>query len=151
MIDRRAFISSVTLALLAAPLVAEAQSAAKIQRVGVVFSGSREESLALIRAFEEGLQERGYVEGRNLGIEHRFAEGRADRVPVVSAELATLNVDVFVTTVDRWALAVRQAEANAPIVMTMAEDPVSAGLVKSLARPAAFSFRRGRGRTRTSG
>jgi len=133
--DRRGFISSVTLALLAAPLVAEAQSAAKIQRVGVVFSGSREESLALIRAFEEGLQERGYVEGRNLGIEHRFAEGRADRVPVVSAELAALNVDVFVTTVDRWAIAVRQAEANAPIVMTMAEDPVSAGLVKSLARP----------------
>ena len=78
--DRRAFISTLAGGLLTAPLAAEAQSAGKIQRVGVVFSGSREESLALIRAFEEGLQERGYVEGRNLGIEHRFAEGRADRV-----------------------------------------------------------------------
>lgn len=128
-------ISVVAVLLLAAPLTVEAQPAGKIQRVGVVFSGSRGASLALIHAFEEGLHERGYVQGRNLGIEHRFAEGRADRVPAVVAELAKLNVDVFVTTVDRWAVAVRQAEANAPIVMTMAEDPIGAGLVKSLAHP----------------
>ena len=82
---RRTFLGALIGSLLAAPLVAEAQPVGKIQRVGVVFSGSREESLALIRAFEEGLQERGYVEGRNLGIEHRFAEGRADRVSAVAA------------------------------------------------------------------
>jgi len=91
--------------------------------------------VALIRAFGEGLQERGYVEGRNLSVEHRFAEGRADRVPTIAADLTKLNVDVFVTSVDRWAIAVRQAAANTPIVMTMAEDPVGAGLVKSLAHP----------------
>jgi ABC-type uncharacterized transport system substrate-binding protein len=134
-VNRREFVSSVAFGLLAAPLATEAQSPGKIQRVGVVFSGSRRASLALIRAFEEGLRERGYVEGRNLSIEHRFTEGRADRVPAVAAELAKLNADVFVTTVDRWAIAVRQAEANAPIVMTMAEDPIGAGLVKSLAHP----------------
>jgi len=134
-VDRRTFLGGLTMGTLAAPLAIQAQPAGKIQRVGVVFSGSRGTSLALMHAFEEGLQERGYVDGRNLGIEHRFAEGRADRLPAVAAELAKLNVDVLVTTVDRWAIALRQAEPHAPIVMTMAEDPIGAGLVKSLAHP----------------
>jgi ABC-type uncharacterized transport system substrate-binding protein len=125
----------VVLALLTVPLVAEAQQAGKIPRVGIVFHGPQGASVALIRAFGEGLQERGFVEGRNLSVEHRFAEGRADRVPTIAADLTKLNVDVFVTSVDRWAIAVRQAAANTPIVMTMAEDPVGAGLVKSLAHP----------------
>jgi len=134
-VDRRTFLGGLTMGTLAAPLAIQAQPAGKIQRVGVVFSGSRGTSLALMHAFEEGLQERGYVDGHNLGIEHRFAEGRADRLPALAAELAKLNVDVLVTTVDRWAIALRQAEPHAPIVMTMAEDPIGAGLVKSLAHP----------------
>jgi putative tryptophan/tyrosine transport system substrate-binding protein len=121
--------------LLAAPLAAEAQQPGKVYRVGVLFSGSRQSSMALIRAFGEGLREHSYAEGRNLSIEHRFAESRAERVPRLAAELAKLNVDVIVTSVDRWAIAVRQAAANIPIVMTTAEDPVGAGLVKSLAHP----------------
>jgi putative ABC transport system substrate-binding protein len=125
----------VILLFFAVPLAVRAQQAGKIPRVGIVFHGPQGASVALIRAFGEGLQERGYVEGRNLSVEHRFAEGRADRVPTIAADLTKLNVDVFVTSVDRWAIAVRQAAANTPIVMTMAEDPVGAGLVKSLAHP----------------
>jgi hypothetical protein len=84
--ERRAFIGSLAGGFLAAPLAAEAQSAGKIQRVGIVFSGSRAESLALIAAFEEGLQERGYVEGRNLGIEHRLP--RAEPIGFPQAPLS---------------------------------------------------------------
>ena len=91
--------------------------------------------MPLIRAFEDGLRERGYAEGLNVGVEYRFAEGRGDRVPGIAAALAKLKVDVFVTSVDRWALALRQAAGSIPIVMTTAEDPVGAGLVNSLAHP----------------
>ena len=138
MVRRRVLSVVLVLGLLAAPLAVEAQPAGTVYRVGVLFSGSRQSSMALIRALEEGLREHGYAEGRNLNIEHRFAESRADRVPRLAAELATRNVDVVVTSVDRWAVAVRQAAAHIPIVMTTAEDPVGAGLVTSLAHPGGY-------------
>jgi putative ABC transport system substrate-binding protein len=89
----------------------------------------------LIQGLEAGLAERGYEEGRNLIIEHRFADFRPDQLLTLAAELASLHVDVLVTGVNRNAVALQQATDRTPIVMAVAEDPVTAGLVKSLARP----------------
>jgi ABC-type uncharacterized transport system substrate-binding protein len=133
--DRREFVGALGLAVLAAPLAARAQPAQKVYRVGVPWQSSRERVIYLIQALDRGLREHGYVEGRNLSIEHRFADLKRERVPALAAELAELNVDVFVVGVDRTAVAVKQVTTKIPIVMANAEDPIGAGLVKSLARP----------------
>jgi putative tryptophan/tyrosine transport system substrate-binding protein len=133
--DRREFVGALGLAVLAAPLAAQAQPAQKMYRIGVPWQSSRERVIDLIRALEHGLREHGYVEGRNVSIEHRFADLKRERVPALAAELAELNVDVFVVGVDRTAVAVKHVTTKTPIVMANAEDPVGAGLVESLARP----------------
>ncbi len=84
--DRRAFISGITLGLLAAPLAAEAQQAAKIYRIGLILTGTPTETGHLIKALSDGLRELGYVEGRNVVFEKRFAEGRQERLPPLAAE-----------------------------------------------------------------
>jgi putative ABC transport system substrate-binding protein len=133
--DRRTFLGTLAGGLLAAPLAAEAQQAEHMYRVGVLWQSSQERLNFLIQALEEGLRERGYLEGRNLRVEHRFADLKRERIPLLATELANLNVDVFVVAVDRTAVAVQQVTRKIPIVMVNAEDPVGAGLVKSLARP----------------
>ena len=120
---------------LLAPLAAAAEQAGNVPRVGALWTNRREPLAPLIQAFEDGLQERGYIVGQNLIIEHRFADGQPERLPVLAAELASLNVDVFVVPVNRSAVAVQQATERIPIVMAFAEDPVGVGLAKSLARP----------------
>jgi putative ABC transport system substrate-binding protein len=125
----------LALAVLWAPLVAEGQQAEKAHRIGILFNSTREQNISNIRALEEGLQERGYVEGRNLTIERRFADSRPERLPVLAAELANLNLDVIVVNINRTAVAVQQVTTKIPIVMALAEDPVDVGLVKSLAHP----------------
>jgi ABC-type uncharacterized transport system substrate-binding protein len=132
---RRAFLCGLTLGTLAAPLAAGAQQAEHVYRVGAPWASSRERLTYLIEALEEGLRERGYVEGRNLRIQHRFADLKRERIPLLATELANLNVDVFVVGTDRTAAAVQQVTRKIPIVMANAEDPVGAGLIKSLARP----------------
>ena len=135
MMDRRAFLTALGLEVLT-PRLAAAQQTGRLWRVGVLwFSGTPEQVGAAYTALREGFRERGYVEGRNLVIEHRFADGRAERLPALAAELAKLGVDVFVVGVDSRALVVRRATTTIPIVMAAAEDPVGAGLVQSLARP----------------
>jgi putative ABC transport system substrate-binding protein len=129
--ERRTFMSSVTLSLLAAPLAAKAQPAGKVAKIGYL-TGS---SVGALDAFKQGLGEHGYIEGRNLAIESRSAEGRVERLSPLATELAHLNVDVFLVTVNRVAVAVREVAPKTPIVMTGAEEPVRLGLVKSLARP----------------
>jgi putative tryptophan/tyrosine transport system substrate-binding protein len=134
--DRRAFISGITLGLLATPLAAEAQQqAGKVYRIG--FLGNSTEALEanLVGPFREGLRQRGYVEGRDLTIEYRWADGAYERFPALIAELIALKVDIIVTAGTPAALAVKRTTATIPLVMVAVGDPVGTGLVKSLARP----------------
>jgi putative ABC transport system substrate-binding protein len=133
-VDRRAFISIVTGGLLAAPLAAEAQEAAKIARIGYL-AADRAANRHMPEAFRQGLRDLGYVEGRNVVIEYRDAEGKLERLPALAAELVALKVDVIVAGGTPQALAAKQATRTLPIVFAAAADPVTSGLVASLARP----------------
>ena len=132
--DRRAFVSTVALGLLAAPLAAEAQQAGKVYRIGYLSSGTST-SNPFVKAFREGLRELGWIEGQNIIIDYRFAEGRFDRLPALAAELIRLKVDVIVASPTPAALAAKNATSTIPIVMTGGGNPVGLGLVASLARP----------------
>jgi ABC-type uncharacterized transport system substrate-binding protein len=122
------------LALTLAPLVAEAQQAAKIARIG--WLGDNPAGNPHLReAFLQGLRDLGYVEGRNLTIEYRNAQGKFERFPALAAELVTLKVDVIVAPGTPAALAAKQATRTLPIVVIAVGDPVTSGLVTSLARP----------------
>ena len=129
------FIGTVAGGLLAIPLAAEAQQAAKIARIGYL-SNNLAGNPPAREAFLQGLRDLGYVEGRNLVIEYRDAEGNAERLPALAAELVALKVDVIVAATGTPAvLAAKQATKAIPIVFTAAADPVTSGLVASLARP----------------
>ena len=125
---------AAVLLLLIAPLAGDAQPLAKFARIGVLTLAVAP-STPLAEAFRQGLREHGYVEGQNLAFEYRYAEGRADRLPALAAELARLKVDVIVTESNMAALAAKRATETIPIVMAIAGDPVKAGVVGSLARP----------------
>jgi ABC-type uncharacterized transport system substrate-binding protein len=131
--DRRAFIVG-GVAVLAAPLAAEAQQAAKVPRIGYL-AVNLAATPHLPEAFRQGLRDLGYVEGRNLVIEYRDAEGKLERLPALAAELVALKVDVIVAPPTPAALAAKQATRTLPIVFPVAVDPVTSGLVTSLARP----------------
>jgi ABC-type uncharacterized transport system substrate-binding protein len=114
---------------------AEAQQAEKIPRIGYL-SGSPHSSIAeRIEAFRQGLRELGYIEGKNIVIEWRSAEGKRDRLPMLATELAHLKVDVIVTAGPLVTSAVKQATSTIPIVLTQDPNPVRNGFVASLARP----------------
>jgi putative ABC transport system substrate-binding protein len=132
-VHRRDFLVAAG-TLLAAPLVAEAQQAANVTRIGYL-SHNLAASSHLRDAFLQGLRELGYVEGRNVVIEYRYAEGKPERLPALAAELVALKVDVIVTVSNTTALAAKQATRTVPIVFTAVADPVAAGIVTSLARP----------------
>jgi putative ABC transport system substrate-binding protein len=121
--------------LLTTGVAAEAQQAARIPRIGILVSGgSASVSLPRVEAFRQRLRELGYVEGKNILIEYRSAEGKRERLPDLAAELVRLKVDVIVTT-GGAVLAAKKAGATIPIVVAGAADPVGSGLVSSLARP----------------
>jgi putative ABC transport system substrate-binding protein len=132
--DRRTFLAGTGAVLLAAPFAAEAQQAAKIARIGWL-AGNLTASPHLREAFRQGLRDLGYVEGRNVVIEYRDAEGKLERLPALATELVALNVDVIMVGGTRAALAAKQATKTVPIVFASAVDPVMDGLVASLARP----------------
>jgi putative ABC transport system substrate-binding protein len=135
MITRRRFLATTGVAaLLAAPLATEAQQAAKIARIGFL-SGNLAANPHLTEAFLQGLRDLGYVEGRNLVIEFRDAEGKYDRLPALAAELVALKVEVIVVGSTPAALAAKQATRTIPIVLAFVADPVGSGLVTSLAGP----------------
>ena len=135
MIDRRTFLAGSGAVLLAAPLAAQAQQAAKVARIGFL-SLNAAANPHLHVAFRQGLRDLGYVEGRNVVIEHRDAGGKYERLPALVAELVALKVDVIVTGGGTpTALAAKQASRTLPIVFSSAADPVTDGLVTSLARP----------------
>ena len=108
------------------------QAQSKIPRVGILFIGGRDQPH--LEAFKQGLHERGYLEGKNILLEYRYAEGKEDRLRELAAELVQLKVDVILVTADVSAQAAQEVTKTTPIVMTTG-DPVSWGLAKSLARP----------------
>jgi len=134
MMDRRTFIAGMTVGLLAAPLATEAQPTGKGHRIGYLGT-NRAANPHLHEAFRQGLRDLGYVEGRNVVIEYRDAEGKLERLPALAAELVALKLDVIVAPGTPQALAAKQATRTIPIVFTAASDPVPDGLVTSLARP----------------
>ena len=119
--------------LVLAPLAAEAQQTEKVRRIG--FLSAARSGSEVNDAFRQGLREHGYVEGQNLLIEWRFAEGSEDRLSGFAAELVRLKIEVIVTLASAAAVAAKKATAAIPIVFTQVTDPVGLGVVSSLARP----------------
>ena len=114
---------------------AEAQQPAKVPRIGYLGAASLAAIPKRIEAFRQGLHDLGYVEGKNIVIEYRWAEGKVDRLPALAAELVRLNVNVIVTGGPTNTRAAKLATSTIPIVMTNDSDPVAVGFVASLARP----------------
>src|SRR5262245_55268509 len=121
--------------LLAPGSSAQAQPAGKISRIGFLDASTASGSAVLVEAFRQELSKLGWIEGKNLTIEYRFAEGKGERLPELAAELVRLKIDLIVVTGDPAGLAAKGATSTIPIVTTNAVDPVGAGLVTSLARP----------------
>src|SRR2546427_2697750 len=120
--DRRAFVAGA-MALYAAPLAVDAQQTEKVRRIGFLSAPPLDEYV--VGGFRQGLREHGYVEGQNLLIEWRVAEGRSDRLTGFAAELVSRKVEVCVTVATEAALAAKKATAAVPIVFTMVPDPVA--------------------------
>src|SRR5713226_10730791 len=133
MMDRRAFVTG-SLTLLGPPLAAQAQQAAKTARIGYL-AGNVAGSPHLTEAFRQGLRDLGYVEGRNVVIEYRDAEGKFERLPALAAELVALKVDVIVASAYPGTMAAKNATNTIPIIMVAVADPVRMGLIASLVRP----------------
>src|SRR2546426_11786879 len=135
--ERRTFLATLAGGLLAAPLAAKAQPRGKVPRVGYLNPGSHSDPARRRRfeAFRQGLRELGYVEGQNIAIESRWAEGKYDRYPALAADLVRLKVDVIVAVGGRATQDAQQATRTIPIVMSVVNDPVGSGLVPSLAHP----------------
>jgi putative ABC transport system substrate-binding protein len=133
--NRRAFIEVFAAGIVMARSVAEAQLAAKVYRVGILLGATAETVALLVRALTEGLRDLGYVEGRNIAFERRYADGRVEQLPDLAAELVQLRMDVIVTGSNIHVAAAKRATATIPIVMVAAGDPVGAGFIASLARP----------------
>src|SRR5262249_28218728 len=137
MLDRRDFLVGFTASLLTAPLAAEAQQAGKTYRIGILSPFSRSFGPApSFEAFRQTLRELGYVDGRNVAFEYRWADGRDDRLPVLAAELIRTQVDVIFSA---WgtpaALATKKATRSVPIVFAGVGNAVGVGMDASLAHP----------------
>jgi putative ABC transport system substrate-binding protein len=130
--DRRAFITMVSGGILAAPLAALAQQK-PMPVIGVL--SPEEPTTPYVGGLRAGLQEMGYLEGRNIQIEYRWAQGKFKRLPDLAAELVRLNVDVIVTYVTQASLEAKKQTSTIPIVMVGVADPVGVGLIASLAHP----------------
>jgi putative tryptophan/tyrosine transport system substrate-binding protein len=133
-VDRRAFVTGLG-AVLAAPLAAEGQQPGKVPRIGHLSGLSPGLASATREAFLRGLNEVGYVEGRNILIEWRWADGRFDRLPDLAAELVQLKVDVIVVGGQEAAFAAAKATRTVPIVFLAVSAPADLGLILSVARP----------------
>ena len=131
-LKRREFITLLGSATAAWPLVALAQSA---YRIGVLDTTSAALNATNFDALRQGLRQHGYIEGQNLVIEYRSADGRAERFPDLAAELVRLNVDLIVTRGTPAIFAAKNATKTIPVVMAASGDPLGAGVVAGLARP----------------
>jgi putative tryptophan/tyrosine transport system substrate-binding protein len=122
----------VVVVLLAVAVLADAQQATKIPRIGVLAASIPSFSPS---GYREGLRDLGYIEGKTIIIEARYAEGKFDRLPVLAAELVRLKVEVILTAGSTATRAAKEATSTIPIVMLQDNDPVASGFVASLARP----------------
>jgi putative ABC transport system substrate-binding protein len=127
--------AALSLVLLSARLAAEAQQPSTVPHIGFLWTGWPAETAPRFDEFRQGLRELGYVEGRTIEIESRWAEGRLERLPDLAVELVGLKVDVIVATSTPTALAAKNATVTIPIVFVTAGDPVGSGLVAGIARP----------------
>ena len=125
---------ALVIAFLGLAAVAGAQST-KIPRIGYLAANTRAATTARAEAFRQGLRELGYVEGKNIAIEHRYADGNPDRLPTLAAELVRLKVEIIVSGGPSSTAAAREATVTIPIVMAQHPDPVGSGFVASLAQP----------------
>jgi putative ABC transport system substrate-binding protein len=132
---RRAFLGTMGLGLLAAPLAVEAQQGGKLYRIGMLETRSTVTNAANIEAFRQGLLELGYKEGQNFEIVYRSSNGRVERFPGLASELVRLKVDVILTRGTPAAVAAKSATRTIPVVMAASADPVGSGIVASLGRP----------------
>jgi putative ABC transport system substrate-binding protein len=132
--NRRTFLGTLAGGLLAAPLVAQAQPAGKVPRIGFLFSGASGPARE-VDTFRQGLRDLGYIEGQNIAIEYRFAGGQVERLPELAAELVRLKLDVIVAPYTPPALAAKRATSTIPIVFAVVADAVGAGLIANFARP----------------
>ena len=128
-------LSVIAFAFVVAGAVAQAQQPAKVPRIGYLTGASPSSESARTEAFRQGLRELGYVEGKNIVVEYRSAEGKLDHLPVLAAELVRLKVDVIVTGGSGATRPAKEATSTIPIVMAQDPDPVGNGFVASLARP----------------
>jgi len=135
MMDRRAFIGTVAGGLLAIPIATQAQQAAKIARVGVLFAGTQAAWVDPVKTFVQGLRERGWSEGQNLVLDFRYADNNYDRLPALASELVALKPDAIFAGSSPAVRVAIQATSTIPIVFETLGDAVSAGLVPNLGRP----------------
>jgi putative tryptophan/tyrosine transport system substrate-binding protein len=132
--DRRAFIVMVGASVLATSIDARAQQAVKTARIGYL-AGNLATGPSFSDAFRQGLRDLGYVEGRDVVIEYQDAQGKAERLPALAADLVARKVDIILAPGTQHAMAAKQATTTIPIVFADISDPESRGLVASLARP----------------
>jgi putative ABC transport system substrate-binding protein len=126
---------AILVLLVGCAAMAQAQQPGKIPRIGLLSPFSPSDTAHWHEAFRQGLRDLGWVEGKNISIEYRYAEGRNDRLPDLVTDLLRLKVDIIVASVGTDALVAKHATKTIPIVMASAGDPVGVGLVESLARP----------------
>lgn len=133
--DRRKLVLALGAGVLAGAGVVRAQAPATIRRVGLLSPSSPSDATLWYQAFRQALRDLGWVEGKNISFEYRYAEGRQDRFSDLAADLVRLEVDVIVAFATTESLAAQKATRIIPIVMAAGGDPVAIGLVESLARP----------------
>jgi putative ABC transport system substrate-binding protein len=133
--NRRRLIIVMFASLLGVPLASLGQQPAKVARIGFLEASTPSAIAARVEAFRQGLRDLGYVEGKNVVIEYRYAEGNFDRLPALAAELVRLNVNVIVTGGPTAIPAAKAATTAIPIVMAFDTDPVGSGFAASLAKP----------------
>jgi putative ABC transport system substrate-binding protein len=134
-IDRRAFITSLAVGALLASRSADAQKAGSVRRIGWLSPASAADGLPNLEALRAGLRELGYVEGKNITVEARWADGRSERLPQLAAELVRLPVDVLCTAGSQASGAAKQATSTIPVVFANVAFPDQSGLVASYPRP----------------
>jgi putative tryptophan/tyrosine transport system substrate-binding protein len=134
---KRAVLLSILVVVtqLAVGVMAQAQQSGKIFRIGFLDPSTASGTAVMVDAFRQELSKHGWIEGKNITIDYRFAEQKSERLPELAAELVRLKVDLIVTTGDGPTFGAKKATTTIPIVMTTSSDPVAQGLVASLARP----------------
>src|SRR5688572_24435833 len=135
MLSRRSVLGGFSASLLAAPVVAHGQPAEKLARVGYLALGTEAVNAGYRRAFNEGLRGRGWIEGKNIAIEYRWAGAGGATLDALAIDLAQLPLDVIFAVNTPVSLAVKRTGTTLPVVFALVSEPVVIGLVESLARP----------------